>query len=152
PWRATGTAPTTPSTPAFKSSWTAASWKARSPTPAPAAPDRAAHASDAPPNPSTRSGTFGRGRRIRSSAVDQETLLERSQGPVTRSRISRDLAELGLRDGDVVMFHTRMSAIGYVAGGAPTVIAALRDAVGERGTLMVYCGWNDAPPYDFLTW
>lgn len=84
--------------------------------------------------------------------MDQETLLERSQGPVTRSRISRDLAELGLRDGDVVMFHTRMSAIGYVAGGAPTVIAALRDAVGERGTLMVYCGWNDAPPYDFLTW
>ncbi|MFE1287380.1 aminoglycoside 3-N-acetyltransferase [Streptomyces sp. NPDC058751] len=79
-------------------------------------------------------------------------LLERSSGPVTRSRISRDLAALGLGDGDVVMFHTRMSAIGYVAGGPQTVIGALQDVVGTRGTLMVTCGWNDAPPYDFVTW
>ncbi|WP_433543863.1 aminoglycoside 3-N-acetyltransferase (plasmid) [Streptomyces sp. CA-294286] len=79
-------------------------------------------------------------------------LLKRSRGPVTRSRISRDLATLGLGDGDVVMFHTRMSAIGYVAGGAQTVIGALQDVVGTRGTLMVTCGWNDAPPYDFGTW
>ncbi|GHH45042.1 aminoglycoside 3-N-acetyltransferase [Streptomyces candidus] len=79
-------------------------------------------------------------------------LLKRSGGPVTRSRISRDLATLGLGDGDVVMFHTRMSAIGYVAGGPQTVIGALQDVVGTRGTLMVTCGWNDAPPYDFDTW
>ncbi|TKT05387.1 aminoglycoside 3-N-acetyltransferase [Streptomyces lasalocidi] len=79
-------------------------------------------------------------------------LLKRSGGPVTRSRISRDLAALGLGDGDVVMFHTRMSAIGYVAGGPQTVIGALQDVVGTRGTLMVTCGWNDAPPYDFVTW
>ncbi|KUN33459.1 aminoglycoside 3-N-acetyltransferase [Streptomyces longwoodensis] len=79
-------------------------------------------------------------------------LLKRSGGPVTRSRISRDLAALGLGDGDVVMFHTRMSALGYVAGGPQTVIGALQDVVGTRGTLMVTCGWNDAPPYDFVTW
>ncbi|MGK5550026.1 aminoglycoside 3-N-acetyltransferase [Actinomadura kijaniata] len=84
--------------------------------------------------------------------MDERELLARSEGPVTRSRISHDLAELGLGDGDVVMFHTRMSAIGYVAGGPQTVIEALRDVVGARGTLMVTCGWNDAPPYDFVTW
>lgn len=50
------------------------------------------------------------------------------------------------------MFHTEMSALGYVAGGPPTVIGALRDVVGEHGTLMVTCGWNDAPPYDFTNW
>jgi aminoglycoside 3-N-acetyltransferase len=71
---------------------------------------------------------------------------------VTRSRIARDLAALGIGPGDTVMFHTRMSAIGYVAGGAPTVIAALLDTVGPAGTLMVTCGWNDAPPYDFTDW
>ncbi|MEU3552151.1 MULTISPECIES: aminoglycoside 3-N-acetyltransferase [Streptomyces] len=84
--------------------------------------------------------------------MDEMDLLKRSGGPVTRSRISRDLAALGLGDGDVVMFHTRMSAIGYVAGGPQTVIGALQDVVGTRGTLMVTCGWNDAPPYDFVTW
>ncbi|MFF9566896.1 aminoglycoside 3-N-acetyltransferase [Streptomyces sp. NPDC014685] len=84
--------------------------------------------------------------------MDEMDLLKRSSGPVTRSRISRDLAALGLGDGDVVMFHTRMSAIGYVAGGPQTVIGALQDVVGTQGTLMVTCGWNDAPPYDFVTW
>lgn len=84
--------------------------------------------------------------------MDEMELLSHSGGPVTRSQISRDLAALGLRSGDVVMFHTRMSAIGYVAGGPHTVINALHDVVGTHGTLMVTCGWNDAPPYDFVTW
>ncbi|MFJ9590081.1 aminoglycoside 3-N-acetyltransferase [Streptomyces acidicola] len=84
--------------------------------------------------------------------MDEMDLLKRSSGPVTRTRISRDLAALGLGDGDVVMFHTRMSAIGYVAGGPQTIIGALHDVVGTQGTLMVTCGWNDAPPYDFVTW
>ncbi|MDI3419297.1 aminoglycoside 3-N-acetyltransferase [Streptomyces luteolus] len=84
--------------------------------------------------------------------MDERELLERSGGPITRGRLRRDLAALGLGPGDTVMFHTRMSAIGYVAGGSATVIDALRDAVGPAGTLMVTCGWNDALPYDFLTW
>ncbi|MEU7134895.1 aminoglycoside 3-N-acetyltransferase [Streptomyces sp. NPDC046261] len=84
--------------------------------------------------------------------MDELALLQRSGGPVTRSRLVRDLTTLGLADGDVVMFHTRMSAIGYVAGGPATLIGALGDVVGERGTLMVTCGWNDAPPYELVTW
>ncbi|MEU2689867.1 aminoglycoside 3-N-acetyltransferase [Streptomyces hygroscopicus] len=84
--------------------------------------------------------------------MDEMDLLKRSGGPVLRSRISRDLTALGLADGDIVMFHTRMSAIGYVAGGPQTIIGALREVVGTQGTLMVTCGWNDAPPYDFVTW
>ncbi|MFI8928187.1 aminoglycoside 3-N-acetyltransferase [Streptomyces sp. NPDC053474] len=83
--------------------------------------------------------------------MDEEELLKRSGGPVTRGRLARDLRALGLGAGDVVMFHTRMSAIGYVAGGPQTLIGALGDVVGERGTLMVTCGWNDAPPYEFST-
>ncbi|MBZ4014921.1 aminoglycoside 3-N-acetyltransferase [Streptomyces purpurogeneiscleroticus] len=84
--------------------------------------------------------------------MDELALLERSGGPVTRGRLARDLTALGLADGDHVMFHTELSALGYVAGGPQTVIGALRDVVGERGTLMVTCGWNDAPPYDFIDW
>ncbi|MFC6063360.1 aminoglycoside 3-N-acetyltransferase [Streptomyces ochraceiscleroticus] len=84
--------------------------------------------------------------------MDELALLERSGGPVTRGRLARDLTALGLADGDHVMFHTELSALGYVAGGPQTVIGALREVVGERGTLMVTCGWNDAPPYDFTDW
>ncbi|KUF18751.1 MULTISPECIES: aminoglycoside 3-N-acetyltransferase [Streptomyces] len=84
--------------------------------------------------------------------MDESALLKLSEGPVTRHRLADDLAALGLTAGDAVMFHTRMSAIGYVSGGPQTLIGALRDVVGERGTLMVTCGWNDAPPYDFTDW
>ncbi len=79
-------------------------------------------------------------------------LLRRSDGPVTRGRVRDGLTGLGLAPGDTVMFHTRLSAIGYVPGGPQTVIDALLDVVGPTGTLLVTCGWNDAPPYDFTTW
>lgn len=84
--------------------------------------------------------------------MDERELLRRSDGPVTRDRIRDDLAGLGLAPGDTVMFHTRLSAIGYVPGGPQTVIDALLDVVGPTGTLLVTCGWNDAPPYGFTDW
>ncbi|MFJ6614776.1 aminoglycoside 3-N-acetyltransferase [Streptomyces sp. NPDC091289] len=84
--------------------------------------------------------------------MDETELLRHSGGPVTRERIRDDLTGLGLAPGDTVMFHTRLSAIGYVPGGPRTVIDALLDVVGPTGTLVVTCGWNDAPPYDFTTW
>ncbi|WP_432104975.1 aminoglycoside 3-N-acetyltransferase [Streptomyces sp. bgisy091] len=84
--------------------------------------------------------------------MDLDALLARADGPVTRSRIVRDLTALGLADGDTVMFHTRLSALGYVAGGTSTLVNALLDRVGERGTLLVTCGWHDALPYGFTSW
>ncbi|WP_059010386.1 aminoglycoside 3-N-acetyltransferase [Streptomyces specialis] len=84
--------------------------------------------------------------------MDERELLRRSGGPVTQDRLGRELRDLGLGTGDTVMFHTRMSALGWVAGGTQAVIGALLDVVGPRGTLMVTCGWNDALPYEFPTW
>ncbi|MET9858585.1 aminoglycoside 3-N-acetyltransferase [Streptomyces smyrnaeus] len=84
--------------------------------------------------------------------MDERALMARSGGPVTRSRLVRELAGLGLRPDDTLMFHTALSALGYVPGGPLTVIAALREVLGEKGTLLVYSGWNDAPPHDFADW
>jgi Aminoglycoside 3-N-acetyltransferase len=39
--------------------------------------------------------------------------------------------------------HTRMSAIGWVVGGAQTVVTALLDVLGPAGTLMAYQSKND---------
>jgi hypothetical protein len=53
--------------------------------------------------------------------------------PVTRSDLARDLRGLGVRPGGVLMVHTRMSAIGWVVGGAQTVVTALLDVLGLAG-------------------
>jgi aminoglycoside 3-N-acetyltransferase len=62
---------------------------------------------------------------------------------VTRSRLTADLRELGVREGGIAMVHTRMSAIGWVVGAAETVVLALRDALGPEGTLMAYASWEE---------
>ena len=67
---------------------------------------------------------------------------------VTRSGLVRNLGELGLRPGGVVMVHCRLSALGHVVGGAETVMRALFEAVGPGGTIVAYTGWQDAPPDD----
>jgi aminoglycoside 3-N-acetyltransferase len=64
---------------------------------------------------------------------------------VTRSELVRDLRTLGVRPGSVLMVHTRMSAIGWVVGGADVVVMALLDVLGTEGTLMAYAGWNENP-------
>jgi aminoglycoside 3-N-acetyltransferase len=68
----------------------------------------------------------------------------RNSHPVTRSDLVRDLRALDVRPGGVLMAHTRMSAIGWVVGGAETVVLALLDVLGAAGTLMAYLGWNDS--------
>ncbi|MEW6751187.1 MAG: AAC(3) family N-acetyltransferase [Candidatus Latescibacterota bacterium] len=55
---------------------------------------------------------------------------------VRRPQLVRDLRALGLRPGMDVMVHTSLSAIGTVEGGAQTVVDALLQAIGPRGTLM----------------
>ena len=56
---------------------------------------------------------------------------------VTKERIVEDLRKLGLKRGDVVVFHSSLKSIGYVEGGANTVIDAFIEVVGSEGTVMV---------------
>jgi aminoglycoside 3-N-acetyltransferase len=62
---------------------------------------------------------------------------------VTRSRLAADLRRLGVREGAILMVHARMSAIGWVVGGAETVVLGLLDALGPQGTLMAYASWEE---------
>jgi len=57
--------------------------------------------------------------------------------PVTRAGLARDLAQLGLSNRMTVLVHTSLSRLGWVLGGAQTVIEALQDTVGPQGTLMM---------------
>jgi aminoglycoside 3-N-acetyltransferase len=57
-----------------------------------------------------------------------------------RQSLCSDLRALGVRTGQVMLVHASMRWLGPVEGGAPTVVAALRDAVGSEGTLVVSTG------------
>jgi aminoglycoside 3-N-acetyltransferase len=56
---------------------------------------------------------------------------------ITKTRLVADLKKLGVRRGMDLMVHSSLGAIGFVAGGAETVVEALLGAIGPRGTLML---------------
>ncbi|WP_459194018.1 AAC(3) family N-acetyltransferase [Halosimplex sp. J119] len=57
--------------------------------------------------------------------------------PVTVSSMVDDLRDLGVEAGDTLLVHSSLSALGWVCGDAQAVVDALREAVTERGTLVV---------------
>ena len=56
---------------------------------------------------------------------------------LTRARLVRDLRALGIGTGEVLLVHASLRKVGWVQGGAATVVAALREVLGGRGTLVV---------------
>jgi aminoglycoside 3-N-acetyltransferase len=64
-----------------------------------------------------------------------------TQGEMTAARTVAVLAEqlraAGLRRQGICLVHSSLSALGWVAGGADTVIDALRCALGPAGTLLM---------------
>jgi len=57
--------------------------------------------------------------------------------PHTRESLFHDLQTLGVAPADTLWVHSSYKSIGTVEGGAATVIAALEDAVGPQGTLLM---------------
>lgn len=63
----------------------------------------------------------------------------RYDGPVyTRAGLTSDFARLGVKPGDTVMLHASIRAVGTVAGGPDQIHLALKDALTDAGTLMMY--------------
>ncbi|KAF6797080.1 hypothetical protein CMUS01_15796, partial [Colletotrichum musicola] len=58
-----------------------------------------------------------------------------------------DLRNLGLKQGDTVLLHSSLSSLGWVNGGAETVVSALLEVLGGSGTLVVptHTGDNSDP-------
>ncbi len=59
---------------------------------------------------------------------------------LTRAQLRSECAALGLVPGDTVMVHASLRAVGEVLGGPDELIAAILEAVGEAGTMMMYIG------------
>lgn len=72
---------------------------------------------------------------------------------VTKEEIIAGLQRIGLEKSDVVMVHTSLKSMGYVCGGAQTVIEALIDIVGEEGTIMMPTqSWKNLDPECGVHW
>ena len=57
-----------------------------------------------------------------------------------RAELTAGLRALGVAPGDVVMAHASVRAVGAVAGGPDEIHLALKDALTETGTLVMYAG------------
>lgn len=75
----------------------------------------------------------------------REVIARTTDGPITQSRIVAELLSLGIRPGDTLMVHSSLSSIGYVVGGAMTVVTSLEEAVGPAGTIMMPAFSEGAP-------
>lgn len=84
------------------------------------------------------------------SRLQQREQLLRKNDIVTEAMIVTVLQQNGIKTGDTIMVHSSLSKIGYVEGGAGTLINALLQAIGTEGTLMMPAfpavGYN----YDYL--
>lgn len=74
--------------------------------------------------------------------------------PPTRRSLARQLTQLGVRPGSVLLVHSSVKALGWVVGGPLAVVRALLDAIGPDGTLVVPthtpensdpAGWSNPP-------
>jgi aminoglycoside 3-N-acetyltransferase len=80
--------------------------------------------------------------------------------PWTRTELVSSLRALGVESGDVLIVHSSLSAMGYVVGGAQTVVDALIESVGDLGTVTMpahSADWSDpagwvAPPVPEEWW
>jgi aminoglycoside 3-N-acetyltransferase len=68
-------------------------------------------------------------------AVEGDTIRS-----MTRERIVADLRALGVRPGQTLLVHASLRQVGWVDGGARTVVAALAEALGPDGTLVAGAG------------
>lgn len=64
---------------------------------------------------------------------------------ITLSTLKKGLIELGVCPGDHLMLHVSVKNIGWLVGGPDIIVMGILDLITERGTLMMYCGWEDGP-------
>lgn len=64
-------------------------------------------------------------------------LPENQKHPVTLPSLIRDFRQLGLAPGMILLVHSSLSSLGWVCGGAATVILALEEVLRPFGTLIM---------------
>lgn len=91
------------------------------------------------------------------SSLSEADIINATRSPVTIDLMYKDLSDLGVNGGDVLLVHSSLSSIGWVCGGAQSVVTALLKATGtsgdaqEGGTLVMpaHSGdWSDPAEWE----
>jgi len=64
-------------------------------------------------------------------------IIEVTKKPITKKSLVDDFRKAGINPGEALIVHASMSAIGWIVGGAVTVIEALMEAISAQGTLVM---------------
>lgn len=74
----------------------------------------------------------------------EHEVIARTASPVTVGSLVGGLRDLGIQPGRVLLVHSSLSQLGWVAGGAQAVVLALLEVVGPNGTVVM-------PTHSYLT-
>ncbi len=86
--------------------------------------------------------------------MTERDAIDATATPATVGSLVADLRSLGVGSGTTVMVHSSLSNLGFVAGGAQTVVTALQAAIGPTGSIVMptHSGdlsdpgsWSDPP-------
>ncbi|HEY0031380.1 MAG TPA: AAC(3) family N-acetyltransferase [Bacteroidia bacterium] len=66
----------------------------------------------------------------------QLAMQEQAKIGITKQDLVIALKEIGLKENDSVLVHSSLSKIGFIQGGAKTLVDALFEVVGNNGTLL----------------
>lgn len=69
--------------------------------------------------------------------MSQEDVIKNSKNLITKKRLINDLKSIGIKKGMTLIVHSSLSKIGFVSGGAQTVVQALKEVLGSEGTLVM---------------
>ncbi|MBQ6877596.1 MAG: AAC(3) family N-acetyltransferase [Oscillospiraceae bacterium] len=72
---------------------------------------------------------------------------------VVKDDLKNAFDSLGIKSGMNIIVHTSLKSLGYVCGGAQTVIESLLEAVGSEGTIMMPSqSWKNLDPETGVHW
>ncbi|ASA20524.1 aminoglycoside N(3)-acetyltransferase [Paenibacillus donghaensis] len=81
------------------------------------------------------------------------TELQESRAILTKEDLVNHFKSYGLMEGQSIFVHTSLSKLGFVVGGAETLIRSLLEIVGEEGTLMMPSQtWKNLDPSTGVHW
>lgn len=81
--------------------------------------------------------TTGLGQKGFECKMKETSIIENTSLPRTRQSIAADFKRLGLEKGMTIIVHSSLSSLGWVNGGAVTVIQALIDVITPLGTIVM---------------
>lgn len=77
-------------------------------------------------------------------------LKQAELGGLKSESLSKILNNIGIQEGDVLLVHAALSKMGFVEGGAQTVVHCLLNAVGKSGHLLMPTSSNSGRQLDFI--